>query len=598
MRFDTKALMSGVCKPRDRSPSWKWAEENINFSKAPLYETQIKGNYDASFMPHWQEVIEALDDPNVKEVWCLKNSRAGCSENVPLNKIRHHVAENPIPILYVSGDQKGVETFMEKRIKEGMKLADSTRKKFAKARVTEHLIYFEDMTVTVTWPSNAMGMKSEGYALIILDEFSIYKKYSKAMYEKRTGNWAHSHIMGLSSIDPNQNRDQDKDPIVLEFMRGDRRERMFPDPETGNLFSFKMGKQGGEGLQWDQEARNPDGSWDLNNLGAHYITPDGTRIDEIERMRIVRGKAKWVPTNPNAEKGVRSYRTTSFLSPFKDGSFDMIVKRFLRAKMSNDPHAMKVFWNEEMAEPFHEKRVSAKDDVIMDRLAMYREREGFTSSPALEEIYKDYAVARFLSIDVQKDHLWLCVREWSAMNGGDSGLMLYQRGETWHEALGLAKDLKVSQIYCDAAYEGRQQEVYEVAARTPGFIPVIGNAKLKDLLYRRDIIDPFEGKRGQGGSSITRFTFRPNPFRQFLVAMMNGETFQNWHVHQGVSLEYQQQVTALECVDGEWRNRRKDEHAFDCEVMQIFGALRSGYFRNAQFEQNTEEKQDVEDNTK
>ena len=128
---------------------------------------------------------------------------------------------------------------------------------------------------------------------------------------------------------------------------------------------------------------------------------------------------------------------------------------------------------------------------------------------------------------------------------------------------------------------------------------MLGSDKLKDTLYRQEIIDPFEGTRAQGGNPITRYTIKPDPLRSILIQLINDDTRQKWFVPRGTTLEYQKQVTALEKRGGKWENKRRDEHAFDCEVLQIFGALRLGIFRNAWIEdkqRSSENEADSSDN--
>lgn len=574
LRNDTLKAFMGTVKPRVRESAWAWGERELNFSMDDLYETEIKGPYDASFMPHWKEVVECLDSPRVKEVWVLKNSRAGCSENVPLLKIRQHVAEKPIPILYVSGDQKGVETFMEKRIKRGMNLSKKTRSKFKKARVTEHLIYFDDMTLTVTWPSNAMGMKSEGYALVVLDEFSIYKNYSKAMYEKRTGNWAHSHIIGLSSIDPNVRRKPEKDPIIIEYNRGDQREWMCKDPVTGNPFTFRLGKKDTVyGLKFDVESKDRDtGVWDLNNLDAHYVTPDGTRIDEKDRMNIVRA-GWWQPTNPKAENGVRSYKCTGFMSPFKDGSFELLAKRFLRCVNSGDGHAFKVFFAEELAEYYKEVEDDPIDDVLINRTEEYSFGEKFLDNPNIAKAYPHAAPMNIVTIDVQETHVWFLARQWTASGGGHSGLIDCGRCETLEEALNRAKGLGPSWIYIDNTYFKRQQEVYKLCGNVPGLIPVISSPGLS-VPFRKNLYNLDTGGRGGEGRLIQTYTIRADTFRDILDDLMRGKAQQKWHIPRGVPMSYFQQIRAMAKNGGVWEKVGADEHFFDCEMLQVFAAIR------------------------
>ena len=104
---------------------WEWAAQNVNFARAPAYDTPLHGPYDPEFMPFWKLPAEWLTDPTVKEITIWKSSRAGGSENILLNAIRYHAGHSPARILYISGDEKAAKDFMRERIKLGLECADA-----------------------------------------------------------------------------------------------------------------------------------------------------------------------------------------------------------------------------------------------------------------------------------------------------------------------------------------------------------------------------------------------------------------------------------------------------------------------------------------
>jgi hypothetical protein len=52
-----------------------------------------------------------------------------------------------------------------------------------------------------------------------------------------------------------------------------------------------------------------------------------------------------------------------------------------------------------------------------------------------------------------------------------------------------------------------------------------------------------------------------------------------WAIPRDTGAEYQQQVTSEQQVGGKWRLRRgqRDNHLWDCEVLQLLGATIFGY---------------------
>jgi phage terminase large subunit GpA-like protein len=137
MRPDSIAAILPLLASPPRLNVWQWAEASIDYSRVRNYDTEWRGPYSADYMPYWREPMEAITDPDVREVWILKCSRAGGSENVLLTPLRYVVACAPQPILYVSGQEGSTGKFLETRIKPGFALAEGTREAYERARVRE-----------------------------------------------------------------------------------------------------------------------------------------------------------------------------------------------------------------------------------------------------------------------------------------------------------------------------------------------------------------------------------------------------------------------------------------------------------------------------
>jgi len=350
-----KNKIADYCLPNDINyglTPFDWAEKNLSFGRCENYETEFKAAFDPYYMPFLREPSEAIINPDVSECWVMKCSRAGVSENAILIPLRFMVARMKKPVLYVSGNQKSTEDFMETRIKRGFMLSEETEKEFNAARSTEHRIIFRGMDLNVAWPASTMAFKQSGYATIFLDEVSTYKTVEILdIIRKRTANWRHSTIVGISSPATEINRPSSEDPIFVEYDSGTRKLWMMRD-ENGQEFHFEL-----SGIKWDQDAKDKKtGKWNLRRVAesAHYVTPSGAVITDETRMQHVRQEgAYWSATNPEAVKGRESYYVNSPMTPFKTGDFSHIAVRFLEAK-SRGKKAMRAFFYEYMPEPVAE----------------------------------------------------------------------------------------------------------------------------------------------------------------------------------------------------------------------------------------------------
>ncbi len=570
----------------------EWAAASVDYARSPAYEVELKGPYDPDYMPYWREPMACVLDRSVREVWVLKCARSGGSENLLLTVMRWAVATRPQPMLYVSGQQQSVERFLEKRIKPGMALSRETARKMRAARVREHEVFFEDCDLIATWPKNTMAFKQAGYSLIFGDEVSTWPEYSADMLRKRTDNWSFSHILCVSSPDPQQTRGSDEDPIFVEYRDTDRRVWVCDDPATGHPFTFRLGAQDTvDGLKWDREARGEDGAWDLDRVRAtaHYVTPDGTRIDSADRMRVVRG-GRWVATNDKPPACKRGYHVTGFMVPFACGDFGPLAAQFLAAKHKGvgpahtNREALKTFFYETLAEPFYETRETAPDSVVAERAGGYGRGVRHTTIDPYKTIHAAAQSAVVMTCDVQKDHLYWLAREF--VHPGHSALIAWGRVSAWEDMLAECERYKAAMLGIDYGFALRETEVFRVAHETrtdrQWVVPLKGLDKTQleiDVQHR----DPFLGERGGGVDRVQVARFRVDTFRLWLLSLMRGENRRKWFVYDGIELTYAQQVTAMERTDGAWKLRRghNQEHLFDCEVMALVVAKLLGLWDDA-----------------
>jgi hypothetical protein len=564
--------------------SWEWASKNVDYAKAANYDTPFKGKFDPDLLPFWKEPLEAMQDPFTREVVALKCSRAGFSENLVLTDLRFTIARNPQPTMYVSGSMDITLGFLDRRVKRGMRLAKETAKAYRLSKEVKTDIQFPGMDFRATWASSDTAMKSDGWARVYCDEADLHKEFGVDMIRRRVAAYPFHHILFGGSIDPTRRGDPGDSPVWKLYQESTKAIWEMPDGEGWFTFEF-------DGLKWDHAAKTGN-EWDLEQAArsAYYETPTGRRIDEAERMDLVR-RGRWRHTAPN---GIRKgYKVTALMCPFADCTFGEVVKRFLSAKgrafESNAGHViqpLRVYFAEYWSEPHWSRTEMTSEEALIDRVRDYQ--YGQLPGDVLPE-YKDVPSSILATLDVQKDHFWLCIRQWFSTNGGDSGLVTYQRCEDWKSVFEMANRYKAEKIYVDAAYATRAQEVYEVASKTAGIVPVIGNDRLS-ATYKREVIDPMEGRPTQGQTAkIVRYTINPDLFRTLVTASVNGETVQKWFVPRGTPAEYSKQVTAMKKVAGKWTKSQKAEHAADCEHLQIFAAHRHKIYEHYQIEPDASE---------
>jgi hypothetical protein len=51
--------------------------------------------------------------------------------------------------------------------------------------------------------------------------------------------------------------------------------------------------------------------------------------------------------------------------------------------------------------------------------------------------------------------------------------------------------------------------------------------------------------------------------------LTSGADRHSWRIPQDISSQYVEQMTSEQCVDGKWQRVKRDNHLWDCEVMQV-----------------------------
>ena len=179
----------------------------------------------------------------------------------------------------------------------------------------------------------------------------------------------------------------------------------------------------------------------------------------------------------------------------------------------------------------------------------------------------------FITVDVQKYHLWWVARWWSfAGDRAESGMEDWGNIANFADLAQLIDTVKPNGIGVDIGYAERYGEVAEFCAHT-GAYALKGEDNMKGELYLRDDMNPTEGRkaRGREDHKFNMLTWNTDVFRSKLLAAIRGETPWGWFVPKMAGRDYVRQVLSTHKVDGVWQTRKgyPADHMFDCEVMQL-----------------------------
>jgi len=598
---DWKYIQSLFSAP-SRLSTAEWAEENIDYSLAPEYDTPAKGPFDADMAPYMRVVLDWLDDYETREIWLKKCSRA-CATEYVLAYVRRCVAEWNKRICYMSADMALTERAMEDRIKTGFKTCPAANAEYKRARVVEHDIRFPSTTMRVNWPSAAGAFRQDGWEIFIMDEYSKFKSSVASEARKRCASYTLHKIIGLSSPDERR-KGSTPDPIFEEFDETNMAEWHVQCPKTGEWFAWKFGgEHDSYGLKWPSDAENPETKeWDLERVRneAYYVTPGGARIENSQRIDMNKaGKA--VAQRPDAPPHKKGLEIVGPMIPFGAGDFGYLAAEWLEAKRKG-VQARRSYFCENWADIGSDiDAEAATDDSMRQRGLPYQRLEPFFECKEID-VPEASTKGLALTVDVQKRHLWYTARWWVAIGDRcECGLYDWGNIANFDDLRAMCRDIQPAAVGIDIGGWGKDRktgqihqrygEVVDFCADT-GCIALKGEDNMRADLKPNYDLDPADGRKSHArhGSTYTSVTWNTDIFRTTLQSALCGNTPFKWYVphrlqwdsHEGggrsSGREYVRQVMSTHKINNEWVRKKgyADDHMHDCEVMQMVLARLSG----------------------
>jgi hypothetical protein len=579
-----------IIRPRERLSMWDWNVQNVDFSLDPNYRAASPGHYDPDLMPWWKAIVDAIDNPTIKEVVVLAVSQGGKEEHCLCFPARYYAGTNRrLHCLYVGHQEAIAEEVYLDRVIGGMNLTHATRNLVGTSRM-RGMIY--DIGVTrfgCTHGGTGGGLKGKPWDVVFCSEIGSYKSVAILDEARKRGmTRPFSKLVIWGCPDWRQKRPSDDDPLFIEHDQTPQHEWTMKDPATGNGFYFKIGDGTSDGIQWDKSAKRDNGTYDLDLVArsAHYMTPDGTAITEDDRWKTIL-TGEWKATNPNAPAWKFGPHIHQLMMPdkWKDKcSFGAVAVRYVES-LTKGMESQRAFRYEvEAAKWYGEKQTIELNDVDQRR-GSYTMGTRLIKYPAYQYLTAKRSQLT-LCIDVQLRHEWGIVREW--FDGGDSALVDFVKLDRWKDwaELRAKYGIAANRVFIDLGYTDRRNEVLEALTigELKGGIPMFGRDTLKETYAVRKDYDPFEGTGKQGRVKMPMITFNPDVQKNLLSRLIDGTDSHQWLLPSNAPPELPRQLSAEECIDGRWKKRHNDNHATDCETMGLTAAMVLGIFRQAGIE--------------
>nr|WP_257835203.1 phage terminase large subunit family protein [Burkholderia glumae] len=395
------------------------------------------GRYNPNITPWVLAMHDALDDPTVQRVVCMKSAQVAWTDGVLLNYIGKRIDVAPCPMIIMFPKEKTARKFNLEKFEPMVEVTPRLAAKVPvhaardKNNLWDHKTFPGGFLKFIT--SNAPDdVKSTPAPVVAVEEpddanTNVREQGdSITLLEQRNKSYSARHrkmILGGTPTVDGFSR------IQQAYAASDQRVYLVPCPDCGEEHE----------LAWEQVTWSEDASVMHEVYGqarpesARYVCPScGALWDDAARIRAVR-RGRWVATA--SFHGVAGFRINELVSPFPGSSMPELVKRWLEAEKAlreGDDTKMRSFVNNAQGRAYRYKSDLPELDVLAERALPYAEMTVPAGGLLLS-----------LGVDVQHDRLALILRAWG--RGEESWLVVW--GEIYGNVLEQQQDPMVGGVW-------------------------------------------------------------------------------------------------------------------------------------------------------
>lgn len=319
--------------------------------------------------PYLVEIMDAFNDPRVREISVVAPSQTGKSE-AEINAIGYIIDQDPGSTLYIQPNLDDAKKFSRLRIAPALRDSPALRAKVAeiKSRDSGNTVLqksFPGGILTIVGSQSPSALASTPARYIIGDEIDRWALSAGSegdpwsLAAARTTTFYNAKMMAVST------------PTIKGYSRieelynGGTQERwcsQCPDCGEWNEIVFRDIK-----LDYEKHEAKNKKSYVLKSV--EWCCPSCATLHTEAEMR--KQPAQWIADAPEAiERGRRSFWINAFASPWR--GWDEIALLFLERK--DDPEQFKVFLNTVLGELWEDRGEVDDEDALLARREDYGTR--------------------------------------------------------------------------------------------------------------------------------------------------------------------------------------------------------------------------------
>lgn len=346
----------------------------------------------------------ALDDPEVREIVCMKSAQVAWTDGVLLNYIGRRIHIDPAPMIVMFAKEGAAKEFASEKLVPMIEASPALAALVPVNRGKQrgqlwHHKSFPGGFLKLVGSNSAASVKSTPAPVVAIEEPDdaasnvAEQGDSITLLKERTKTYARPKVIwgGTPTV-------KGESRIESAFAVSDQRRFMVPCPDCNEL----------QDLRWEQVRWQTDAELEHEVYGrarpetARYVCAHcGSLWDDQRKNRAVK-EGHWVATAPFS--GVAGFHLNELYSPFPGSTLRRLTQKWLEARHAyehGDDSKLRAFTNSSQGLPYEYGGEVADEDALR-RLAL----------DYAEQTVPAGGLLLTAGVDVQRDRLAIVVRAW------------------------------------------------------------------------------------------------------------------------------------------------------------------------------------------
>lgn len=355
--------MARAVAPRKRLLVSEWADKHRVLSTKG---SSLAGQWRTSRNPPLREPMDACSSKSgVRDVSLMFPIQFGKTE-VEVNALGYFMTEAPGPIMVCLPGEVSMDKWVNQKLNPLIDETKAVREalRSVSSRDASNTKTFKDFVGGQLYLEHAGSpsrLKSTTVQKLLVDEVDEFANNLKGgddpveMLDGRTSAFPATSIRVYISSPQIKGRSR----IEEKFEKGDQRRYHVPCPHCGHMQHLQW-----SGLMWTEDLQS-----------VKYICQEkGCLIEEHHKTSMI-AAGRWIPGNPNALPGVRSYHINCLYYQFGLGPTWLELAR-MWMDAQGDPAKLKTFTNDRLAETWEDASMrSVRHNAIAERAEPYALRD-------------------------------------------------------------------------------------------------------------------------------------------------------------------------------------------------------------------------------